>query len=81
MNKAKQEKQSCPKGVMLNNYKERGSEVMRKELEYAKKVALIVKLYRSELLSEKEYEKIRRKLMDSYMIAGERSDEPMKAIA
>lgn len=65
----------------MNNYKERGSEVMRKELEYAKKVALIVKLYRSELLSEKEYEKIRRKLMDSYMIAGERSDEPMKAIA
>lgn len=31
---------------------------MRKELEYAKEVALIAKLYRSELLSEKEYEKI-----------------------
>ena len=31
---------------------------MRKELEYAKEVAFIAKLYRSELLSEKEYEKI-----------------------
>ena len=39
---------------------------MRKELEYAKKIAVITKLFHSELLSEKEYEKIRRKLMDSY---------------
>lgn len=54
---------------------------MRKELEYAKKIAVIVKLFRSGLLSEKEYEKIRRKLMDSYLIVAERSDDPMKAIA
>lgn len=54
---------------------------MRKELEYAKKIAVIAKLFRSGLLSEKEYEKVRRKLMDNYLIAGERSDDPMKAIA
>lgn len=54
---------------------------MRKELEYAKKMTLIAKLYRMELLSENEYEKIRRKMMDSYLIAGERSDDPEKAIA
>lgn len=36
---------------------------MRKELEYAKKITLIAKLYRMNLLSEKEFEKIRRKLM------------------
>ena len=29
----------------------------------------------------KEFEKIRRKLMDSYLVAGERSDDPVKAIA
>ena len=50
---------------------------MRKELEYAKKIAVITKLFHSELLSEQEFEKIRRKLM----IVGERSDDPMKAIA
>lgn len=54
---------------------------MRKELEYVKKIALLVKLFRLELLTEKEYERIRRKLMDSYLIAGERSDDPRKAIA
>lgn len=54
---------------------------MRSELEYAKKMVLIAKLFRSELISEKECEKIRRKLMDSYLIAGERSDDPAKAIA
>jgi hypothetical protein len=54
---------------------------MRKELEYAKKIAAIVKLYHSNLLSEKEYEKLRRKLMDAYLIAGERSDDMTKAIA
>ena len=54
---------------------------MRKELEYAKKITVITKLFHSKLLSEKEYEKIRRKLMDSYLIAGERIDDPMKAIA
>lgn len=48
---------------------------MRKELEYAKKMTLIAKLYRMNLL----FEKIRRKLMDSYLVAGERSDDPVKA--
>lgn len=43
---------------------------MRKELEYAKKITLIAKLYRMNLLSEKEFEKIRRKLMDSYLVSG-----------
>ena len=51
---------------------------MRKELEYAKKITLIAKLYRMNLLSEKEFEKIRRKLMDSYLVSGERSDDPVK---
>ena len=50
---------------------------MRKELEYAKKITLIAKLYRMNLLSEKEFEKIRRKLMDSYLVSGERSDDPV----
>jgi hypothetical protein len=59
----------------------KGEQSMRKELEYAKKIAAIVKLYNSNLLSEKEYEKIRRKLMDAYLIAGERSDDMTKAIA
>lgn len=54
---------------------------MRKELEYAKKITLIAKLYRMNLLSEKEFEKIRRKLMDSYLVSGEQSDDPVKAIA
>lgn len=54
---------------------------MRKELEYAKKITLIAKLYRMNLLSEKEFEKIRRKLMDSYLVSDERSDDPVKAIA
>lgn len=58
-----------------------GEEEMRKELEYVKKIALLAKLFRLELLTEKEYERIRRKLMDNYLIAGERSDDPRKAIA
>ena len=66
---------------MPKNNRERGSEAIRKELEYAKKIAVITKLFHSELLSEQEFEKIRRKLMDSYLIVGERSDDPMKAIA
>jgi len=53
---------------------------MSKELEYAKKMALIRKLYRKELLSDKEYEKIRRKVMDNYLVAGERSDDLTKVI-
>ena len=55
--------------VMLTNTQEKGGVAMRKELEYAKKMTLIAKLYRMELLSENEYEKIRRKMMDSYLIA------------
>ena len=66
---------------MSKNNRERGSKAMRKELEYAKKITVITKLFHSKLLSEKEYEKIRRKLMDSYLIAGERSVDPRKAIA
>lgn len=67
---------------MPKNHEERGGEEeMRKELEYVKKIALLAKLFRLELLTEKEYERIRRKLMDSYLIAGERSDDPRKAIA
>lgn len=66
---------------MSKNHEERGEEEMRKELEYVKKIALLAKLFRLELLTEKEYERIRRKLMDSYLIAGERSNDPRKAIA
>ena len=66
---------------MSKNHEERGEEEMRKALEYVKKIALLVKLFRLELLTEKEYERIRRKLLDSYLIAGERSDDPRKAIA
>ena len=66
---------------MSKNHEERGEEEMRKELEYVKKIALLAKLFRLELLTEKEYERTRRKLMDSYLIAGERSDDPRKAIA
>lgn len=65
----------------MKNTEGRGKDAMRKELEYAKKMTLIAKLYRMELLSENEYEKIRRKMMDSYLISGERSDDPAKAIA
>lgn len=67
--------------MVPKNLKERGECIMRKELEYAKKMTLIAKLYRMNLLSEKEFEKIRRKLMDSYLVAGEKSDDPVKAIA
>ena len=66
---------------MSKNHEERGEEEMRKELEYVKKIALLAKLFRLELLTEKEYERIGRKLMDSYLIAGERSDDPRKEIA
>ena len=68
-------------GGGADKYGRKGEEAMRKELEYAKKMTLIAKLYRMNLLSEKEFEKIRRKLMDSYLVAGERSDDPVKAIA
>lgn len=35
----------------------KGGEEMRKELEYVKKIALLAKLFRLELLTEKEYGK------------------------
>lgn len=35
-----------------------------KYLEYTKKIALIRKLFRTGLLSEKEYDKVRRRLME-----------------
>ena len=41
---------------------------MRKELEYAKKMVLVCKLFRDGLLSEKEYFKVKSKLMDMYFV-------------
>nr|WP_300650551.1 hypothetical protein [uncultured Anaerobutyricum sp.] len=43
---------------------------MNKKLEYTKKLVLIAKLYRKNLLTEKEYAKVRRRLMDNYLIIG-----------
>lgn len=39
---------------------------MRKEMEYAKKMALIRKLVRSGLITEKEYSKIKSRLLEIY---------------
>lgn len=41
---------------------------MRKELEYAKKMVLVCKLFRDGLLSEKEFFKVKTKLMDMYYV-------------
>ena len=41
---------------------------MRKELEYAKKIALVRKLFRAGGLSEAEYNRVRAKLMDMYHV-------------
>ena len=49
-------------------YKEQEAQKVNKELEYAKKITLIAKLYRKNFLTEKEYEKIRRKLQNDYLI-------------
>ncbi|WP_370774983.1 SHOCT domain-containing protein [Anaerobutyricum hallii] len=49
-------------------YKEQEAQKVNKELEYTKKITLIAKLYRKNLLTEKEYEKIRRKLQNNYLI-------------
>lgn len=38
---------------------------MRKELEFTMKIALVCKLFRSGMLTEKEFEKVRRKLTES----------------
>ena len=42
--------------------------MMRKVLEYTKKMALVRKLFRQGLISDQEYKKITRKLKDAYMI-------------
>lgn len=54
----------------LNTLQEEEGDNMNKELEYTKKLVLIAKLYRKNLLIEKEYEKVRRRLMDNYLIIG-----------
>ena len=48
-------------------------EMMRKVLEYTKKMALVRKLFRQGLISDQEYKKITRKLADAYMIIGDSS--------
>lgn len=53
-----------------NMLQEEEEDNMNKELEYTKKLVLIAKLYRKNLLTEKEYEKVRRRLMDNYLIIG-----------
>ena len=60
--------------VMPRNKKERGRHLIMKHLEYTKKIALIRKLFRIGLLSEKEYNKARRKLMDMYLMIEANSD-------
>ena len=47
--------------------------MMRKVLEYTKKMALVRKLFRQGLISDQEYNKITRKLEDAYMIIGDSS--------
>ena len=47
--------------------------MMRKVLEYTKKIALVRKLFRQGLISDQEYKKITRKLADAYMIIGDSS--------
>ncbi len=44
---------------------------MSRELEYAKKIVLVCKLFRSGLLSEKEFEKVKRKLSEMYPLVTE----------
>lgn len=41
---------------------------MTKAIEYGKKISLIRKLFRIERISEIEYERIRKKLMNEYMV-------------
>lgn len=47
--------------------------MMRKVLEYTKKMALVRKLFRQGLISDQEYNKITRKMEDAYMIIGDSS--------
>ena len=53
--------------------KKKGGKMMRKVLEYTKKMALVRKLFRQGLISDQEYNKITRKLEDAYMIIGDSS--------
>ena len=53
--------------------KKKGGKMMRKVLEYTKKMALVRKLFRQGLISDQEYKKITRKLADAYMIIGDSS--------
>lgn len=53
-----------------NTLQEEEGDNMNKKLEYTKKLVLIAKLYRKNLLTEKEYAKVRRRLMDNYLIIG-----------
>ena len=53
-----------------NTLQDEEEDNMNKELEYTKKLVLIAKLYRKNLLTEKEYEKVRRRLMDNYLVIG-----------
>ena len=39
---------------------------MGKELEFTKKMALVCKLFREEMLTDKEFEKVKRKIVESY---------------
>ena len=53
--------------------KKKGGKMIRKVLEYTKKMALVRKLFRQGLISDQEYNKITRKLADAYMIIGDSS--------
>ena len=53
--------------------KKKGGKMMRKVLEYTKKIALVRKLFRQGLISDQEYNKITRKLEDAYIIIGDSS--------
>nr|WP_294484706.1 SHOCT domain-containing protein [uncultured Anaerosporobacter sp.] len=41
---------------------------MTREMEYAKCIAVLRKLFRKEMITEMEYNKARQKIMDRYLI-------------
>ena len=63
--------------TMLSEYQEQEGRKILKEAEELNKTDE----YAPTKQQIKEFEKIRRKLMDSYLVSGERSDDPVKAIA
>ena len=63
--------------TMLSEYQEQEGRKILKEAEELNKTHE----YAPTKQQIKEFEKIRRKLMDSYLVSGERSDDPVKAIA